>query len=129
MTGVSNRLIPYGIIPRIYGKRKVFPIVVGKPYTEVVGNDQYLRIMFCVGIGDYNISQLQIGDTSINEFTDVQIYTKAGVVGAYTGLQIVNPTLLYGREVSELSLSVVLTQPSGAATLLRTTAANTQEMV
>ena len=128
LTGVSNQLIPYGIIPRIYGKRKVFPIIVGKPYTEVVGNDQYLRVMFCVGIGDYNISQLQIGDTSLNKFTDVQIYTKAGVVGAYTGLQIVDPTLLYGRDVSELSLSIVLTQPSGAVPMLRTTAANTQEI-
>jgi len=44
LTGASNSANKWGPIPLILGRHRVFPLYGAKPYTEIQGNDQYLRL-------------------------------------------------------------------------------------
>tara|TARA_R100000908_G_scaffold21969_2_gene8897 strand:+ start:28789 stop:34554 length:5766 start_codon:yes stop_codon:yes gene_type:complete len=67
VTGSRNRANAYGVIPKVYGKRKIYPSIAGKPFTEVIGNEQYLRVLFCLGYGPLIPSVPKVGDTSIGD--------------------------------------------------------------
>jgi hypothetical protein len=73
ITGSRNAVNPYGAVPRVYGKHKIFPPFGALPYTEVVGNFQYLRQMFVVGYGPLEITDIRIGSTSISAYTNVEL--------------------------------------------------------
>jgi hypothetical protein len=64
ITGTSNQVAAFQPIPRLYGTFRFFPSIpmTAKPFTEVVGNDQYLRMMVCLGYGP-----LEIGGTTVGE--------------------------------------------------------------
>jgi len=50
LAGGSNTANKYGPVPKILGRHKVFPLYGAEAYTEIVGNDQYLRLFFVYGI-------------------------------------------------------------------------------
>lgn len=58
-------------IPVIYGKHLIYPDFAAEPYTEYAGNEQYLYQLFCVGQGEYTITDLKIEDTAITNFAEV----------------------------------------------------------
>lgn len=58
-------------IPVQYGRHKVFPDFAAAPYVEYNGNEQYLYELFCVGLGEYDISDIKIEDTAITNFQEV----------------------------------------------------------
>lgn len=64
----SNQINRYGTVPTAFGLRRIYPPYAAMPYTEIVGNDQYVRMLFAVGIGEYTCSEEKIGDTDIAEF-------------------------------------------------------------
>ena len=94
LTGASNRLAAFRPIPRLYGKFKIYPPIpmTARPYTEIKGKDQYIRMMVCLGYGPLDIggvtvgsgkpiidqntslsgSPIRIGETNINDFEDVE---------------------------------------------------------
>ena len=94
LTGASNRVAAFRPIPRLYGTFKYFPPtpMTAKPFTEVVGSEQYLRMLVCLGYGPLEVggqtvgegypsvteqttlsgSPITIGDTDINLFDDVE---------------------------------------------------------
>ena len=84
--GASNRLIPFGTIPVILGTHKFYPPLGAKPYTEIVGDDEYIRMVFVWGYGPLKIRNIKIGDTLLSsdgttldgEFEDVEIETVEG---------------------------------------------------
>jgi hypothetical protein len=51
ITGTRNRANRYGPVPRVYGRHRAFPTLAAHPFTEVEGNDQYLRMLFDFGYG------------------------------------------------------------------------------
>jgi hypothetical protein len=116
ITGAGNQVDPFGVIPKVYGKIRVFPKLPGKyptQYTEIVGDDQYLRALFLVCKGPVTITDIKIGDTAIGSFTDVQTEVLEGKAG--------DPALtLYTRDIFEDAFSLALTQAGGWQT--RTTA-------
>jgi len=116
ITGVGNQVDPFGVIPKVYGKIRVFPKLPGKyptQYTEIVGNDQYLRALFLVAKGPVTITDIKLGDTAIGSFTDVESEVLEGKAG--------DPALtLYTRDIFEDAFSLSLTQSGGWQT--RTTA-------
>jgi hypothetical protein len=77
-TGTSNRYIPYGPIPRVVGRRKLYPVMAAVPYTEPQGNDQYLRLLLTCGWGPVDISDLKIGDSAISSFAEVEYEVREG---------------------------------------------------
>lgn len=64
LTGTSNRVAAFQPIPRLYGTFRFFPPVpmTAKPFTEVVGDDQYLRMMVCLGYGPLEIGGVEVGE-------------------------------------------------------------------
>jgi hypothetical protein len=103
LTGSSNRLVPYGRIPRVFGKLRIFPLLAGQPYTEIVGKDQYLRMLLVVGWGPLKISDIRIGETSIASFQGVTFEITEGGPSGWSGN---NALTLYNRDVSEQSLNL-----------------------
>ncbi|MCK5603041.1 hypothetical protein KAR91_14250 [Candidatus Pacearchaeota archaeon] len=69
-----NRLAPFAIVPRMFGKVRQYPPYAANPYTEVTGSNIWLNAIFCIGEGyDYEISDIRIGTTSIDELEGVSI--------------------------------------------------------
>lgn len=71
ITGTSNQATPYGTIPMVIGECRYYPTLAANPYTEILGDQQYLRMLFDLGYGDLQISDIKIGETPITSFDDV----------------------------------------------------------
>lgn len=55
-----------------YGRNRVYPSLASRPFFRYVNNDQFQFSLFCIGQGSYDIDTIQIGDTDINDFAEVQ---------------------------------------------------------
>lgn len=55
-----------------YGRNRIYPSYASRPYFEYHNNDQFQFSLFCLGQGEYEIHDIQIGDTDINDFEEVQ---------------------------------------------------------
>lgn len=117
--GARNESRPYAPIPVVLGRHRVAPPYAAVPYTEVVGDEQYLRCLFAIGYGPLAISDLKIGDTPIEQFEGVQVQVHRGYIN--------NRTLsIYPNTVTELPLSVLLSAAAGWQT--RTSALAAEEL-
>lgn len=69
-------------IPVIYGRHKIYPDFGAQPYTEFAGNEQYVYQLFCIGQGEYDIESINIEDTPISSFDEInyEIVTPGGSV-------------------------------------------------
>lgn len=74
----QNQSAKWGPIPAVLGRLRVAPKYAASPYTEIVGNDQYLHMLVVWGLGPLKISDIKIGDTPIGEYQDVQVETFEG---------------------------------------------------
>jgi len=99
--GNSARLL--GAIPVLYGRHRVTPDFASQPYTEYIGNEQYLYQLFVVTQGQAQIEQVLIGESDISVYSEVQyeIIPPGGAVTlfpdnvetstAVTGLELKGP--------------------------------------
>lgn len=101
ISGGRNEARPYGAVPLVLGEYVITPPMAAAPYTEVVGDDQYLRMLFICGYGPLEISELKIGDTAIEQYEGVQVQILPGRIDDP------DPTL-YPDVVHEQSLSVLV---------------------
>ena len=67
-----NEARPFAPVPRVFGRYRVFPQYAAKPYTEIVGNDSFLRLLFTFGYGPLLIEDLKIGEDLVENFADVE---------------------------------------------------------
>jgi len=116
--GAQNQAAQYGAIPEIFGTHRISPPYAAGAYTELVGDDQYLRMLFVVGYGPIAISDLKIGETDISKFEDVRYE----IIEDHT----VTPVTLYTKPVYQEDVSVELDGPTGW--VQRTTADNVDEI-
>lgn len=72
ITGTQNQALPYGAIPCIIGTMRFFPPLAALPYSELSGNDQYVRFLFDIGYGAPAVSNMKIGENDLANFTDVE---------------------------------------------------------
>lgn len=101
LTGASNTLNRYGIVGEVLGRTRVYPMYAGTPYTELVGKDQWLRVMFLIGKGPITVSELKIGETPIESFPDCEIEIREGRPDDA-------PRRLYTRDIDETPLQIEL---------------------
>lgn len=106
LTGARNQLLPYGPVPQPFGAIRMVPPFGAAPYTEIVGDDQYLRLLFVCGKGRLAMSAPQIGDTDVMTFDGVEIEYREG-------LEDDPPLSLYPGTVLEQSIAVLLKQSEG----------------
>lgn len=115
----KNGVSKWGPIPVILGKVRAMPKYAAAPYTEFIGDDQYLRMLFVWGYGPMKIEDIKIGDTSIDEFDDVEIET-------FEGYGDDGQQTLYPSEVVQDDISV---DPEYNVPTVRTSASDADEIV
>ncbi|MGY5791904.1 host specificity factor TipJ family phage tail protein len=116
--GAQNESQQYGAVPEIFGVHRVSPPYAAGSYTEIVGDDQYLRMLFCVGYGPIAVSDLQIAETPINKYEGASV--------EITENHTVQWPSIYTRPVYEEAVSVLLDYAS--SWVQRTTAENIDEI-
>lgn len=57
-------------VPVQYGRMQAFPDFAAQPYAEFSSNEQFLYQLLCVGIGEYDIEQINFEDTPIESYGD-----------------------------------------------------------
>ena len=118
ISGARNDSRPYEPIWQVMGRHRIAPPYGARPYTEVVGDDQYLRLLFA-WYGPCEISDLKIGETPIDEFEGVQVEVR-------NGFDDEPPITLYPDTIQEQGLSVLLEE--SALWVQRTSSNNTEEL-
>lgn len=113
LTGTQNRATVYSPIPCVIGNVRFFPTHAALPYTEITGNDQYLRLMLDLGPGDLAVSDIKIGETAIEDYDDVQ-------------WEVTKTPTLYTNDIYELPVAVNLNTQGAQA--VRAGQANSTEM-
>jgi hypothetical protein len=113
LTGTQNNAAVYSPIPMVIGTVRFFPTHAALPYTEISGNDQWLRMMLDLGPGDLDISDIQIGSTPIGSYSDVQ-------------WEVTHTPTLYTNDIYELQVAAALN--TAGNTGLRTSQTNSSEL-
>lgn len=115
LAGARNVANHFGPVPSILGRHRVHPNYGAMPYTEMVGQDNYLRMLFVFGYGPLALEDIRIGETPITDYTDWEMELR-GVEwvgsGAAPGtlLDDDDPFTLYPSQVVEAQVGVVLEQ-------------------
>jgi hypothetical protein len=103
ITGASNQAAPYQPIPVVLGRHRIFPVHAAKPYTEIIGDDQFLRMFVVWGYGPLDITDMKLGETDLSSFDEVEVETDLGYDGDPT-------TSLFPSSVLEEQLQIELEQ-------------------
>ncbi len=119
ITGLRNQAAPYGPIPRVCGKRRMFPMLAARPYTETVGDNQYLRMLLLVGLGPLQITDIKFGETDIDAIAHCEYEVREGWAGDAD-------VTLYERNIKEDSYGVLF-DVAGTETI-KTTRTDTKEI-
>lgn len=115
LSAARNGLTPYAPVPVVMGTHRMVPPYGAAPYTEIVGNDQFLRFILIWGYGPVDVSSIKIGNTDIADYTDVEMEHDFAGSASTLGL--------YPADASQEDLSIRMTN----AFVSRTTALNTTE--
>lgn len=119
--GASNQVDPYGLVPINLGVNRVYPKQGARPYTETVGDDQYVRQIFVWGDGDnYLLDDIKIGDTAIANFSDIELEHRLNG-------NLHEGTNLYSNDVYQDGFNALISQAGGY--VLRTSQADIDEIV
>jgi hypothetical protein len=104
LTGWQNQATPGEAVPLPMGRIRVAPVFAAQPYSEIVGDEQYVRALFLFGYGRLQIADLRIGDTPIEEFSNVQVELREGADDD-------TPVTLTHNQVLEETVGVKLIRP------------------
>lgn len=108
LTAASNTAKPLQPINVPYGRMKIICDYASSPYSEYIGDEQYLNVPMCVGVGTYTYEALLMDDTVLwdstngynSQFSGVDIaFYDPGVPVTLFPLNIVN-----ADEVSNVQL-------------------------
>lgn len=78
IAGARNQARQFGVVPRVLGEHMIVPPYGALPYTEIVGDDEYLRMLFVWSIGPAKVADRKIGETDLAEFDDVETEFRRG---------------------------------------------------
>jgi len=59
-------------IETCYGRNRIYPSLASVPFFKYINNDQFQYALFCLGQGEYEIEVIQIADTPIGSFQEVE---------------------------------------------------------
>lgn len=117
ITASRNRLIPFGTVPYVLGKMRFFPPMAARPYTEVAGEDIFVRELLCLGYKNMEISNLQIGETPIGNYEEVEYEVISG--GSSDATKIT--TYATDQDINEYIVGLLTTYPPSDGYITRTT--------
>ncbi len=111
LTGTSNQLNQWGVIPCVLGEYRIYPPKAAITYTETLGEDSWIRVLLDLGfdIDPDDVLDLRVGDTPFSGFQDIQY-------------EITTSPTLYTSDVAEESVGVQMDDAGDV--VQRTTAPN-----
>ena len=120
IAGSRNRLLPFEPVPQMLGKHRIAPPFGAQPFTEVIGEDQFLTMLFVWSIGPIvlDVSSLKIGETPLTDYEDVETEHRPGKAGDA-------PLALYPDTVVQSDPALLLTDQTFRQ---RTSALNADEL-
>lgn len=59
-------------VPVQYGRSRIWPDLLAQPFSVYNNNDQYLYQLFCLGAGEFELEGLQIDDTPVEAFSEIE---------------------------------------------------------
>ena len=118
LNGQRNSARPYEPLPTLWGEMRVTPDAASLPYTWFEGDDQYLSTILLGGINVHSAADLAVGDTSITNYTDVDVFHNG-----FSGMPSVDVPLYSNAD----SISGAELENNGAW-VLRTSSPNTIAM-
>lgn len=101
VSGTRNQALPFGVVPRVLGRRRMTPNYGALPATDIEGDQQYLRAHFDFGYGPLQFEELKIGETPIENFDEVEYEIRQGYPDDA-------PLTLYPEPILEESFNVIL---------------------
>ena len=106
--GARNRATPFGVVPVLLGRYRMVPNYGAPPYTEIIGDKHFVRMLFVHAIGPVQIdtSTLQIGETPLTSYLGVETEHRAGY-DSDTDLT------LYQAQVTQEDITVALEIATG----------------
>lgn len=104
ISGWRNELRPDGAIPDVMGAIRYAPPFAALSHSEIVGDWQYVRAVFLLGIGEIEATDFRIGETSLSEYDEVEIEVRTGRADDL-------PLSLYPRQIVEESVGADLAKP------------------
>ena len=111
ISGARNQLSPYQPVPVVLGTHRFFPPLGAKPYTELVGDDEYIRILLA-WVGPCKIEDIKIGDTPLTSYPG---FTEDGGSSyeVREGWATDDPVTLIPGTVNQTRVDVKLEQSTG----------------
>ncbi|MEX2444512.1 MAG: host specificity factor TipJ family phage tail protein [Alkalispirochaeta sp.] len=100
--GSRNRPRPWGPVPVLLGRHYIAPPPATQPYTELVGEDQYQRLLFVLGYGPMEIQDIRIGETPLSTFDGVTTQERI------TAAELATPTTIVPSVVNEEQVGLIL---------------------
>jgi hypothetical protein len=101
ISGFRNEMRPDGAVPEIMGSLRYAPPFAASSWSEIVGDLQYIRTAFHFGTGSVELSDLRFGDTSIDDYDEVETEILTGVPGT-TAMDLYPWQIVEERVGSEL---------------------------
>lgn len=83
-------------IPLQYGRMKRYPDLIAQPWQYYAGDEEFLCQPHCLGLGEFDVHAVRIGDTDINAFEEVEYE----IVGPGQPAALFDPNVLTRPEVS-----------------------------
>jgi hypothetical protein len=69
LTGQGNSSRPYGVVPKLYGKYKMFPNIAATPMVVNTRSNSTIAAIYDFGLGWVDIADVRIGDTPAYNFS------------------------------------------------------------
>lgn len=116
ISGTRNELRENDPIPVPLGKFRFAPPFASQARTEIVGDDQYVRMLYLPGYGRLALSELKIGDTAIDEYEGVEYEVLDGASGQAGSALFAGVVLEdnFSVELDHAGNPVLRTGPAGA---------------
>lgn len=108
ISGARNAANIYGYVPLVLGKHRHTPPLAAKNWTSWEGDDQFFHMCVVWGHAHMNVSDFRIGQTTLENFRDVEHVFHASTTG--------DDLELFGKSYNEQSVGAVIKQAEGWTT-------------
>lgn len=105
-------------IPRLYGTHLLYPDFAAQPWARFVGNEQYLYQLFCLGVGEYDVQSVRMGDLLVwsaadgdtRQITDIEIeFYEPGETVDLFRTNVFSSAEVNGQELRNFGISMTAT--------------------
>lgn len=83
-----------------YGLNRSFPDFATQPYQHFENNEQYFSAVLQIGVGRYDIQKIEIDDTPITNFQDINVHIVGPDSGSLSTQALINLSMISSPEVS-----------------------------